>query len=116
MTRNKLTERSKTAQPNQIVLRGEDRVFVLTGAGISAESGLATFRGAAGLWEGERVEDVASPRGWQRDPERVWRFYSLRRKAAVACQAQPRTFRPGGVGAQTGPALLPVHAECGQSA
>ncbi len=44
----------------QIVIRDDDHVFVLTGAGISAESGLATFRGADGLWEGERVEDVAS--------------------------------------------------------
>jgi NAD-dependent deacetylase len=61
----------------------DDRVFVLTGAGISAESGLATFRGSDGLWEGERVEDVASPGGWKRDPERVWRFYSQRRKAAA---------------------------------
>jgi NAD-dependent deacetylase len=65
------------------VIKDEDRVFVLTGAGISAESGLATFRGTDGLWEGERVEDVASPKGWQRDRERVWRFYSLRRKAAA---------------------------------
>ncbi|MDR3763084.1 MAG: Sir2 family NAD-dependent protein deacetylase [Acidobacteriota bacterium] len=63
-----------------------DRVFVLTGAGISAESGLATFRGSDGLWEGERVQDVATPRGWKRDPERVWRFYSLRRSAALAAQ------------------------------
>jgi NAD-dependent deacetylase len=61
-----------------------DRVFVLTGAGISAESGLATFRGAGGLWEGHRVEEVASPYAWQRDPEMVWRFYSMRRKAASA--------------------------------
>ena len=46
----------------RIVIGTEDRVFVLTGAGISAESGLATFRGSDGLWEGERVEDVASPK------------------------------------------------------
>ena len=61
-----------------------DRVFVLTGAGVSAESGLATFRGAGGLWEGHRVEEVASPIAWARDPELVWRFYSMRRKAALA--------------------------------
>ena len=73
----------------QIAIRDEDRVFVLTGAGISAESGLATFRGSDGLWEGERVEDVASPRGWKRDPERVWRFYSLRRKAAAHAEPNP---------------------------
>jgi NAD-dependent deacetylase len=52
---------------------------VLTGAGISAESGLATFRGAGGLWEGHRVEDVATPRAFWRDPALVWRFYNLRR-------------------------------------
>jgi NAD-dependent deacetylase len=74
---------------DEIVIDAEDRVFVLTGAGISAESGLATFRGTDGLWEGERVEDVASPRGWQRDPERVWRFYSLRRKAAANAEPNP---------------------------
>jgi NAD-dependent deacetylase len=73
----------------QIVIGNNDRVFVLTGAGISAESGLATFRGSDGLWEGERVEDVASPRGWKRDPERVWRFYSLRRKAATHAEPNP---------------------------
>ncbi len=61
------------------VLRGAARVAVLTGAGISAESGLATFRGAGGLWEGHRVEDVATPRAFARDPALVWRFYNARR-------------------------------------
>lgn len=71
---------------HSISLGPQDRVFVLTGAGISAESGLATFRGSDGLWEGERVEDVATPRGWKKDPDRVWRFYSQRRLAALAAQ------------------------------
>jgi NAD-dependent protein deacetylase/lipoamidase len=62
------------------------RVLVLTGAGISAESGLATFRGADGLWEGYPVEQVASPEGFAADPELVWRFYSMRRQAAVAAR------------------------------
>ena len=61
------------------------RVFVLTGAGISAESGIRTFRDCGGLWEEIRVEDVASPEGWRRDPELVWRFYSLRRNQAGVC-------------------------------
>src|SRR5262245_11155471 len=61
------------------VLRAAKHVAVLTGAGISAESGLATFRGAGGLWEGHRVEDVATPRAFRRYPELVWRFYNLRR-------------------------------------
>lgn len=54
-------------------------IVVLTGAGISAESGLATFRGAGGLWEGHRVEDVATPEAFARDPALVQRFYNLRR-------------------------------------
>lgn len=62
------------------------RVLVLTGAGISAESGLATFRGAGGLWEGYPVEQVASPEGFAADPELVWRFYSMRRRAAAAAE------------------------------
>ena len=62
------------------------RVLVLTGAGISAESGLATFRGADGLWEGHPVEQVASPEGFAADPELVWRFYSLRRRDAEAVE------------------------------
>ncbi|MBZ0150658.1 MAG: NAD-dependent deacylase [Planctomycetes bacterium] len=55
-------------------------VLVLTGAGISADSGVRTFRDAGGLWEGHRVEDVATPAGWQRDPRLVWRFYQERRR------------------------------------
>jgi NAD-dependent deacetylase len=55
----------------------------MTGAGVSAESGLATFRGAGGLWEGHRVEDVATPEAWARDPATVWRFYQ-RRRASLA--------------------------------
>jgi NAD-dependent deacetylase len=54
-------------------------VLVLTGAGISADSGVRTFRDAGGLWEGHRVEDVATPEGWERDPRLVWRFYQERR-------------------------------------
>src|SRR5471032_682962 len=73
----------------QIVIGCDDHVFVLTGAGVSAESGLATFRGSDGLWEGERVQDVASPRGWKRDPERVWRFYSRRREDAARAKPNP---------------------------
>jgi NAD-dependent protein deacetylase/lipoamidase len=63
-----------------------DRLFVLTGAGISAESGLATFRGSGGLWDGHRVEEVATPEAWRADPELVWRFYSMRRRDARAAQ------------------------------
>lgn len=55
-------------------------IVVLTGAGISAESGLAIFRGQGGLWEGHRVEEVATPEAFLRSPELVQRFYNFRRK------------------------------------
>jgi len=58
-----------------------NRVVVLTGAGISAESGLQTFRGADGLWEGHRVEDVATPEAWAANPGLVLDFYNKRRRA-----------------------------------
>jgi NAD-dependent deacetylase len=59
------------------------KLVVLTGAGISAESGIPTFRDSNGLWEGFRVEDVASPEGWHRDPALVLDFYNQRRKRAL---------------------------------
>lgn len=58
------------------------KLVVLTGAGISAESGIPTFRDADGLWEGFDVMDVASPEGWRKDPARVLDFYNQRRKKA----------------------------------
>ncbi|HEV3188851.1 MAG TPA: Sir2 family NAD-dependent protein deacetylase, partial [Polyangiaceae bacterium] len=64
----------------------EERVFVLTGAGISAESGVRTFRDSGGLWEEYRFEEVASPEGWRKHPELVWRFYAQRRAQAAACE------------------------------
>ena len=70
----------------RIAIDERTRVLVLTGAGISAESGLATFRGAGGLWDGHRVEQVASPDGFAEDPELVWRFYSMRRRDAAAAE------------------------------
>jgi NAD-dependent deacetylase len=57
------------------------RIVVLTGAGISAESGVPTFRGPDGLWEGHRVEDVATPEAFERDPGTVQRFYDARRRS-----------------------------------
>jgi NAD-dependent deacetylase len=66
-----------------------DRVFVLTGAGISAESGIPTFRGAGGLWRSYRVEDVGTPEAWRRDPRLVWEFYSMRRRVAAAAKPNP---------------------------
>ena len=66
-----------------------DRVFVLTGAGISAESGIPTFRGAGGLWRNHRFEEVASPHAWHRDPRLVWEFYSMRREVAGTAKPNP---------------------------
>jgi NAD-dependent deacetylase len=65
-------------------LRGSDRLLVLTGAGVSVESGLPAFRGAGGLWEGHRVEDVASPEGFARQPDLAWGFYAARRRDVAA--------------------------------
>lgn len=56
------------------------KLVVLTGAGISAESGLKTFRDTDGLWEGYNIEDVATPRAWKKDPQLVLDFYNMRRK------------------------------------
>jgi len=61
-------------------------VVVFSGAGLSAESGIPTFRDSNGLWENHRVEDVASPSGWRRDPALVLRFYDLRFYGVQAAQ------------------------------
>lgn len=71
------------------LLRSAQRVAVLTGAGISAESGLATFRGAGGFWEGQRAEDVATPQAFARDPQLVWRFYNARRANLAIVHPNP---------------------------
>jgi NAD-dependent deacetylase len=70
-------------------LDGSTRLMVLTGAGVSAESGVPTFRDAGGLWESHPVEKVASPEGFREDPVLVWRFYSERRKKARDVQPNP---------------------------
>jgi len=59
------------------------KLVALTGAGISAESGIPTFRDSGGLWEGYRVEDVATPEGWRKNPVMVLEFYNQRRKKAL---------------------------------
>ena len=61
------------------VLAGARRVAVLTGAGISAESGVPTFRGQDGLWKQYRAESLATPEAFERDPALVWEWYDLRR-------------------------------------
>ena len=76
----------KHASSVSIEITTSDHVFVLTGAGISAESGLRTFRDSNGLWAGHHVETVATPEGWDANPELVWQFYSERRREAQASQ------------------------------
>lgn len=69
-----------------------DRVFVLTGAGVSAESGLPTFRASDGLWAGHRIEDVCTPEALERNPALVWEFYSARRASEQIAQPNPAHF------------------------
>jgi NAD-dependent deacetylase len=75
--------------PERLRLGEDTRLLVLTGAGVSAESGIPTFRAAGGLWESHPVAQVASPVGFARDPALVWRFYSERRRKASACVPNP---------------------------
>ncbi len=73
-------------------LRSAGRVAVLTGAGASAESGVPTFRAADGLWEGHRIEDVATPGGFRANPDLVWQFYNARRATAASVRPNPGHF------------------------
>jgi len=72
-----------------LIVSSTDRVFILAGAGVSAESGIPTFRGMGGLWRSYRIEEVASPEAWNRDPQLVWEFYSMRRRVASAAKPNP---------------------------
>lgn len=69
-----------------------EKIVVLTGSGVSAESGIRTFRDMAGLWEEYDVYEVASPQGWKKNPSLVWKFYSERRKQALVCKPNPAHF------------------------
>src|SRR3954470_7837131 len=66
-------------------IRGAARVVVFTGAGVSAESGVPTFRGAGGLWKSFRAEELATPEAFARDPRLVWEWYAWRRELVAAC-------------------------------
>lgn len=68
------------------------KLVVLTGAGISAESGLKTFRDSDGLWEGYRIEDVATALAWKKDPQRVLDFYNMRRKSVAEAMPNAAHF------------------------
>lgn len=68
------------------------KLVVLTGAGVSAESGLKTFRDSDGLWEGYNIEDVATPRAWRKNPQLVLDFYNYRRKNVLDAQPNAAHF------------------------
>jgi NAD-dependent deacetylase len=74
---------------SRISITPNDRVFVLTGAGISAESGLPTFRASDGLWAGHRIEDVCTPEALDKNPALVWQFYSERRAQVEKAMPNP---------------------------
>jgi NAD-dependent deacetylase len=92
----------------RIPLGESTRLIVLTGAGVSAESGIPTFRDAGGLWEGHDIHDVASPEGFERDPATVWRFYSQRRRDGAAVSPNGAHRALARVEAQLGDRLLLV--------
>jgi NAD-dependent deacetylase len=70
-------------------LRRAERVVVLTGAGVSAASGVPTFRGAGGLWRNFSVSELATPDAFTRDPITVWEWYAMRREQIAACEPNP---------------------------
>ena len=70
-------------------IRSAKRVVVLTGAGISAESGVPTFRGKDGLWRNYRAEELATPHAFRKDPELVWRWYDWRRRIISGARPNP---------------------------
>jgi NAD-dependent deacetylase len=75
------------------VAHTKKKLVILTGAGISAESGLKTFRDSDGLWEGYNIEDVATPRAWKKNPQLVLEFYNYRRKNVL--EAKPNAAHYG---------------------
>lgn len=74
------------------VLDNATQVVIFSGAGVSAESGVPTFRASDGLWEGHHIEDVATPDGFERDPDLVWAFYNARRDNVRSVKPNPGHF------------------------
>ena len=74
------------------VLSASERIVVLTGSGVSAESGIPTFRGNEGYWDNFSPQDLASPTGYKNNPDIVWRWYLERRKAALELKPNPAHF------------------------
>ncbi|MEQ8908289.1 MAG: NAD-dependent deacylase [Vicingaceae bacterium] len=73
-------------------MEGKERIVVFSGAGVSAESGLKTFRDNDGLWENHEVTEVATPEAWQRNPDLVLRFYNMRRKQLENAKPNPAHY------------------------
>lgn len=76
-------------EPRPLNIRPDASAVVVTGAGVSAESGIATFRDKGGIWEQYDLERVATPEGFAADPDLVWRFYSERREQVLRCEPNP---------------------------
>lgn len=93
---------------DKLPIDDETCVIVLTGAGVSAESGIQTFRDSGGLWEGHDVEAVATPEGFKKDPDLVWRFYSERRKQAGQALPNLAHLKLAELGDRLGPRFLLV--------
>lgn len=90
----RVSEETTTWTPERVAEPGRwlaeaHRVVALTGAGISAESGIPTFRGAGGLWKGRDPMSMATPQAFARDPEEVWEWYDWRRGLVLGCEPNP---------------------------
>ena len=82
-------ELARELEKARALLAEANRVCVLTGAGVSAESGVPTFRGEDGLWKNYRAEELATPQAFRRDPRLVWEWYDWRRQKIAACAPNP---------------------------
>ena len=80
---------SGAAEHARALIGRAERIVVLTGAGVSAESGVPTFRGAGGLWKSYRPEQLATPEAFARDPRTVWEWYAWRRRVLAGCAPNP---------------------------
>lgn len=81
-----LTANGRTLRQVRGAIRRAQGVMILTGAGVSADSGISTFRDAGGLWDRYRPEELATPQAFRRDPRVVWEWYDLRRRAVLSCR------------------------------
>ena len=84
-----LSDHERDLEEARALIAGSQRIVVLTGAGVSAESGVPTFRGAGGLWKEYRAEELATPQAFARDPRLVWEWYSWRRELVTDCAPNP---------------------------